>query len=80
MALANQFRELQQGRSAVTEDSAPTAASGPDEVLSIWCDHIDRLQYETASTAEEKATTAAQLEAAAGATTQLEAFELPPFV
>ena len=39
----------------------------PDEVLSIWCDHIDRWlpgdHDETASTEEEKATTGAHLEA-----------------
>ena len=51
------------------------AGSGPDEVLSIWCDHIDRLLVqhhldETASTTEEKATTAAQLEATAGVEAQ----------
>ena len=66
MALANQLGELQQKRPTVRKVHQQQAGSSPDEVLSIWCDHIDRLLVqhhldETASTAEEKATTAAQL-------------------
>ena len=68
MALANQLGELQQKRPAARTVHQQQAGSGPDEVLSIWCDHIARLVIqhhldETASTTEEKATTAAQLEA-----------------
>ena len=49
----------------------------PDEVLSIWCDHIDRWLPgdKTASTEEEKATTAAQLEATAEVKAQTESLE-----
>ena len=49
------------------------AGSGPDEVLSIWCDHIDKLlpDDETTSTQDKEATIAAQLESTIAA--QLEA-------
>ena len=76
VALANQFGEVQQGQPAVGTVHQQQAGSGSDEFLSIWSDHIDRwLQDETASTTEEKATTAAQLEATAETKAQTESLE-----
>ena len=73
MAMANQLGDLQQKRPVVGAVHQQQAGSGLGEVLSTWCDrdHIDRLLVqhhlagEAASTAEEKATIAAQLEATA---------------
>ena len=76
VALANQFGEVQQGQPAVGTVHQQQAGSGSDEFLSIWSDHIDRwLQDETVSTTEEKATTAAQLEATAETKAQTESLE-----
>ena len=59
MALANQFGELQQGRPAVGAVHQQQAESGPDEVLLIWSDHIDRFP-EVEQAASEMQQAAAQ--------------------
>ena len=71
MALANQLGELQQRRLAVRAVHQLQAGSAPDEVLSIWCDHIDSML----PGGEGEATTAAQLEATAKMKAQKESLD-----
>ena len=64
--LVNQFRGLQQGRPAVRTVHQQQAGSGLDEVLLIWCGHIDSLRVLGLGGAASTCTAEGHLDEAAG--------------